>query len=1063
MEQQIILILKLLGLLFILIGIGLILFSLLSYFNIILFFKRSYENIKDRLNRPRNINAIRNNQFYTPKPDRIPLPWNDDSGLINLDELSSIIAHNIWLNCTNELLEDVATEKPLDLNYDPQTKIDSLDKLYFFSWIQIFVKENNIFFLQNKKKDLEKKIFNLFEKATFYIEPNISSQFSPVIDIYYEYESLKLGQSEFALNLLPCMPPLPKATICEGYIYTGISNGNVQTPGCNKKNIKVGSIFFSNRQNIYPFSNELGKTIVIGPEPWCHIKINRNILDNVLILGWSKPTDIDVIGKIELLEKCPSDLYIKKGNQCYPFDRSNNTIIFNQADDKPTTKWQIIKKQENKEYKIINIFFANPFLKLESLPECVVCSNNIDRIFKSKDKFCKFILTQIYIQSKKNKDLEKAQLLFLDDQAGINKDDQNFQVKGDELCSVIKIGFSSTKKLLVQDILETYKNEIFETIQKIIKLDIYKEAFAEGIFKEEEFIFNIFFDKMIPGDSIIFRIIPVIKNDHRGKVYGKIDLTNWDGIKDISTMSINPENTAFFIENPPGNIRCRISCFPIYGLHSSKIKGVVSINLFYLINNEKEVIIKNQTSHSIFIDIGDDITPQNEEIEPQDVKTVLFSDIKESNTEWKSFFLILDNNKLEVKIYNKPIEQQYEEDFKPRPGKILLYGGTLSKKMDRNNWDSDESDFYKLFNSSNIKREEIEGVSQVSENAYLAIISKDIEEEAHLFAGQKTSIEYNNCKKEIQKWENTLNILKPYNISQMKIQDEFLFNIYKGSQDKDEGKIYYYRNNPNEAKYAKILYIDFEEYLYDHCDLSQINDKIKKIDILRCHPKYLEDKDQHLYYILTERNEGWLFHKQKGIKGIGRIGKGLRYSLEYEKELVGPLRNIEGLFWVNWEGEDGTLLSFDIENHQTQIDKYISQGFFSIDNEISYYPGGDFNLIRQKYNKPEENIISDREFFLKDEKNLYLSFNPRDYVNFYDKDSFSISFNKEEGKYVVISRCHKKLNVEPKTVFMVVPKGGIPILGSHAIPYIPLDQGESFIVLPGLTFKFSYGVNYYIN
>jgi len=186
-------------------------------------------------------------------------------------------------------------------------------------------------------------------------------------------------------------------------------------------------------------------------------------------------------------------------------------------------------------------------------------------------------------------------------------------------------------------------------------------------------------------------------------------------------------------------------------------------------------------------------------------------------------------------------------------------------------------------------------------------------------------------------------------------------------------------------------------------------------------------------------------------------------------------------FKVTWRNDDNeilrTPLSFEIETHEQQIERYISYGFFSLKEKMKYFEKGklkkkqiyeeiDKGRITKKvqdfkniFSKTQECYVTKSTFEFKED---FLQYDPREYCNFFDKDSFSILYDPNEQSYVVRSEHHPKGNVQPKTVFMVYGSGRDPVLGSHALPHVKLGRGEQYIALPGLVFKVTYGVNYYI-
>ncbi|CAN2045046.1 hypothetical protein GMMP1_140076 [Candidatus Magnetomoraceae bacterium gMMP-1] len=410
-----------------------------------------------------------------------------------------------------------------------------------------------------------------------------------------------------------------------------------------------------------------------------------------------------------------------------------------------------------------------------------------------------------------------------------------------------------------------------------------------------------------------------------------------------------------------------------------------------------------------------------------------------------------------------------------RPGKIELYGITLSRKLDRNGWK--DSTFKELLNTSGIK-DDIKGISQANENGCFAVIEGLDDYEVHYCAGSDSDIGPKGDKHTISANQSTFSINKPLSDSQeIEIIENNKINITYQRTD--------YRKAKNYNIFIKGDLYDFEDYLNTKLGINlNLKGNLSKIDIACCHSKpdkhlfkpdkhlskpdkHLSEPDKHLYSAITELNNkdmGWLIRKGGGIEEIFKDGDNNPLDLDYNREVVGPIENItNNLFKVKWAGGKDTPVFFEIDDHGTQIEKYLADGFCSMDQKIKYYTGGVFTNQKDKsFITDEESYISTGTFKFRDgDNNHTLNFNVRDYCCFFDKDSFVIFYHPEEKAYVVKSKLHLKERITPKTVFMVVPKGDNPVIGSHALPYVRLTEGINYIILPGLTFKFIYGVGYY--
>ena len=259
---------------------------------------------------------------------------------------------------------------------------------------------------------------------------------------------------------------------------------------------------------------------------------------------------------------------------------------------------------------------------------------------------------------------------------------------------------------------------------------------------------------------------------------------------------------------------------------------------------------------------------------------------------------------------------------------------------------------------------------------------------------------------------------------------------------------------------SSILLHPFKEYLLENFEnVFQNKGNIIKVDLLRCHPDYIDNLEKHLYYFIAESNGivcCWLARKNGGILKV-YDSNNQTLKLNYNNDIVGPIYD-KTFFWIDWEGEYKTPFSFDVEDHYTQIDKYLSSGIFSLKPGMYYHRGGILNKPKTKVNNIRPNSFFNY-FEFKKGKN-FLNFDPNEYCYFFDQNSYKISCI--EGHYVIKSNHHRNDFVSPITVYMILPSGGHPIIGSHALPHVRMNRGRNIIILPGLSFNFTYGLSYYI-
>ncbi|MCP4347980.1 MAG: hypothetical protein GY795_20950 [Desulfobacterales bacterium] len=1014
---------------------------------------------------------------------RLPLPVNDREHF-DLSKWGGIIAHNIYRESCPHGVKVGPPQAPLDPKKDPKEKITKLEQLNRYGCIIISLhprwKEK---LGPTPEERLKNKIKETFLGAPLYISPDIADKYSPEIRIFFKGNNFP--SSSFDLTYLPNITST-SVIECDGYMR--VVEGKVQVPGCSETPIKVGLLdnLKQNDSSILPLYEGVGNIIKIGTEPDCHIKTSSSEFDAILKLRWDTHEDTGIAGTIMRLDyenyTREEELYIKiiDNPPEYFFEKKPYYIP---ETNNPTSMCKIIRKAGNHEKYLIYVFFKNDVYDFRELPGCIAFRKKLDTIFSSKENVAKFIATQIYLTSK-NEDNKNGDILFLEDRNSPIAP----LVSRNELCPLVNMGISPARWRQLHTLFggkntaESIIDQVLSIITDKSKYPDYYEAFEKKTGQKQTssnaiidalkggngrkgLSINVFDDILIPNNTCLLRVMPLIDLEPGNKIYGEIDLAEWAEIKNLTGLSFN-DRRAFLIEQPKDTINIRISCFPLYGLHTKKIKGTIIIELF-ISDTKRDLSLTNNTMHSIWID--------NREIIKGDEETIDVVKLQYSKNEGHYLLeLSPDKNKtdvIKIKIYDQPREQQDENEFISRPGKLELHGITLAKRIEiarRLGKDIkwiEASDFYKLWQKTGLDDKELAGVHRITNNGYIAILDED---RIHYFSGNDTRMKFGNQSYSIPKNHSTHSIWG----SKKSLPSTRITFTEENSSD-----VIYLLRSFNEASNARLLLPggflpgDLHEYLFDVLNIEYIppdQGKVKKLDLLRCDHRDVGNSEKHLYYAISELNgdeRGWLIRKQGGINYIySDIGYNPK-DLDFTKEVVGPIRKKYGNFFrVEWEGEkDPTPFSFDVDPHIIQIEDYLSCGYFSLVNGVRYDVGGLPLSNSKPYDKEPESFVSTVPLELRDKGDgNILSFDQREYCIYFDKESFTIYYEPEIGMYAVKSRHHpKKDGITPKTVFMVLPYGGHPKLGSHALPYVELPPGENYIMLPGLTFKFSYGKNYY--
>ncbi len=1003
----------------------------------------------------------------------LPIPLFD-YGRINIEKWAGNIAENIYLRVSQDSRGDVRAVMKKGLAGDYR-EIDEARDLVPVGWVQILVHQEMADKLKNdsgiKLDELGAKLSkDLREYLKSWLRPEQLKDYRPKIKVYrFDH----VAPTNYHIKFSPLLPSSQdEFLVCDGAVSFRPAGGKVAMPGMRNRVPKVAGQALDGGGYV-PLLETFAEEVVIGPHSWCHIRTNPRHFEATLTLGWRKSDNIGVIGDLEVREYAGKDaLYLEiPGFARTPFSHGNTLVSIPESEG-PRTTCSLYRVAEEGEFLVATLTLANPLPDIDALPG-VAAFEGLDPFPEGPAGFARFLVSQIYLTTRFKKMIKNV--LFLHDDKGRNYleekdlwDDQGVRDEGivtdqDDLCYRLKLVVAPgmRRMLIAAHGNLALTRQLSAEISRIInEEDIYKDLFdqqAKEQLKPSEnrpgLSLEISSDDLIPPGSVLLRVLPILASVRRREIFGELNFGQWEGAEEISGMSCNPKRN-FLIEYPLGTVMMRISRFPLYGIRAPKVNGAITLSFEEPGQPGARLVVENRSRSNL--KLGDaNVPPDDDGSYPTPPGQAYRVPLE------------MDGQRLEIHLYPKPIQQMREPEFVPAPGKLSFYGLTLARREERTDWRN--SPLYDLWQASlaDGRQLEIKGASLATEQGYLASVVRDgVQHEVHFFAGAESRLKEARGHQPLKLGAGDSTIQPETGGLGLSAT---IWETANSSRVVEYSRVDFFGNPPRTVN-GDILLADFYDRFYDSvAALLPEGSDITDIDLLRCHPRAPQDLSRHLY-LASHRDEegatqsGWLFHPDAGIRAVFPESGDRPLELDYSRPLVGPLESGRA-YRVNWSGESQTPLSLDVASHREQVETYLQDGVFSLKNG-AYQPGGLLSGKSMLFLPREEIFVSTSPIQLNynpetvNPKNQ-LSFETRELSNFFDKDSYSIEYSAEARSFVVKSELHAHLGTSPKSVFLIVPSGKPPILGSHALPYVVIPQGQNLLVFPGLTFMFSQGPIYY--
>lgn len=814
-----------------------------------------------------------------------------------------------------------------------------------------------------------------------------------------------------------------------------------------------------------PFLERYSEEVVIGPHPWCHIQTSRHSFSATLVLTWRKSDDIGVTGILEVVDfQGDENLFLEiSGFRREPLDK-RGAFVKIPIQEGPRTTCTLIRTRGGAEEVVGAIILANPLPDVTSLPGVTLFEGMNWAAAQPRD-FARFLVTRIYISTRFKGRFENIRFLF-DDAGRAFLDSQNLltndgrPVPGsavtpdDDLYYRLKMILSPKQRADLRSIFGdvVLKKAIVAEVIELIndQNEFYGDLFSEDARKALKdsatrpgLSVEISIDEMVHPEALLLRTLPILASVRRREIFGEVRLDNWKDAREISGMSCNAART-FLIQYPLNTVMMRMSRFPLYGIFAPQVHGVIGMALEEPGEADARLVIENYSQTNIVCG--------NKTIHPEGGE----ARIPVPSGQEHRVTLVMGSHSLEIIIYREPVEQMREPEFLPAPGKLGFYGLTLGRRAERTEWKS--APFGDLVRRAVEADLEILGVSQVTRNGYLSSLLRDgIEQEVHLFAGTTAHLSAD---------------VIPAGSSTLSSQP---LGLEASIWDDDDPKnvVEYTRidfTNLEQITHADILLQDFYEARYDEiAALLPEGQKVNEIDLLRCNPTAIRDMDQHLYLAWDKNGEsrsGWVYHKPAGIKQVFIDNPDKVMDLDCSGALIGPF-DTSRQYYVEWTGEGRTALHFEIDTHLEQVQTYLQDGFFTLKSGMYYRPGGIMSGPEPARFPQKEDVFISNHFIRLNHSSeavnpkSQLPYDPKIITNYFDKDAYRIGYSADERSFVVTAQTHPNVGTRAKSVFLIVPAGRRPILGSHALPAVALPPGRNLVVFPGITFEFAQGPVYY--
>ncbi|MDJ0840690.1 MAG: hypothetical protein QNK37_29535 [Acidobacteriota bacterium] len=1001
----------------------------------------------------------------------IPLRQTGRDQHYDLDTWGRMIAWLIYSRLVSGVSGHVGS--PLASTMFKGSRIDDTRRMERFNWIRLFVDESLVQDIRSYYNLNKVELNDALKKHTLtalegFLADDVFKWCRDRV-VLHLYDRDKNGDTVFDVDFLPLMDRKDGLLACEAHLVLGSGIGKITVPREEEQNhFRFADRTLSLTHGYLPLSGEFAHVVEIGPHASCHIQTRKPHFASTLTLGWRESDEVGVAGTLEVHHIIPADgpaesFFLRRNEEGARDEQllgGRRARIPDNEDGRQTT-CEIWRRCKGRENLVLTLVLRERKPPLDDLPDCIIFENGLSSVETEKD-MVRLVASQVYFTTKNGKNT--GDILFLDSDEGraFRDDPEQGPVllsdrKREPLRSCVKLcmapgqlsrlhewlGDREMPRALATRVLELIRED--EDFSQVFPEDTLKDLLpGEGV---PGLTVEVGADETLGADAVLVRCLPVFTPNRRREIFGRFHFEAWPEAIDLSQYSCR-DHLTYFTDHPAGKVGLHLSRFSVYEIQMPRVFGAVKMHIISAGTNRACFEVINQSAGSVIVN-GHQLHRTN------DCKIEFGNSDMEVSIE-------IGGKKARVLLYGRPAAQLDEPFFIPEPARLQLYGLALHRRLERTNWKASEV-FRKMWENPGLEEQkDLLGVSQATGAGFLTVVERGVRLEHHFFAGKETVLQ--------REGHETL-AAGECTFKTGALPGDCSFGEKAG--ENIEVKYRRLDLNGHQVSNVALLTEDYWDTWIEEVEPNiPENCKVSRIELVRCDASDLSNKRAHLYMVETVgegdmNREGWLFRPDGGIRNVRLRNHELEQKLDADKPLVGPLGPLDGrLFLVDWDGEEGTPVSFDVEDHEEQIRQYLSDGFFSLVKGMSYAPGGKLEKKLETYDNADPMFISSDPLHIHYDRQgtgsrRCLNFDPRDYSSFFDKDSFRLFYSGDVQSFVMTSELHRKDPITPKTVFLVIPEGGRPVLGSHALPPVKIPGGSSFLVLPGLVFKFSQGPIYY--
>lgn len=990
--------------------------------------------------------------------------------LTDLDHWGGVVAGLIYLRV--EPMARLNVGVPLASEHTAGSRFDNLRKLKELAWVRIFLDESICHGILTAYNLGRRELADtLRDKVLEHLERLFSET---ALAWYRDHIRLDLFDRDwrrattYHVDFFPLPENLDQPMVCEAYLQLASDMGQVAMPGLKDGGrLRFADRDFRTDQGYLPLDGNVLRIFQVGPQPSCHVQTYAARMGSTLTLGWRLSDEMGVAGILEVHAldrgaegKTRYVLRYQAGREvfeaaCKPGTqaRLRNLPVGNE------TTYELWRCEGEQENQIASLVLLNPKPRLDDLPDCAVFEDLFERV-NSVEDLARFLATQIYCATVAGRNVKIA--TYLEDKAG-----QAFFMDhgGLSLTSVQRHPLRCRLRLCVSsgtfDRLREWLGDramavtLAERVREIFRQeDSYSEAIPTAVqrgFQAGEgtpgLTIQLSHDEALLAEAAMVRCLPVFVPYRRREIFGRIQFEDWPEAVDLSGISCRTGRT-FFTDYPKGIVALHFSRFPVYELQVPQVFGAIRVHLLEPGTDKAELKIENRSNSAVIID-GKRVNRPNSHGLPLPLGQDL------------TVRLEYQRAHAEIIIYGHPKPQLDEPDFVPEAARLEMVGLGICRRLDRQGVDG--KPFRELWAKAQLNEGiELLGATRATPQGYFVAVERDAHPEIHYLAGTETRLEQ-GIERTLAATDNTLDRqgLPP----QLVVREPESPNVEIQYQRYDFTGL--------DVRNAGVLLANYwQRWVDDLQPLLPEGERLTRVELASCGSQGLDDPANFLYLVESLQSDSnqrryWIFQPLDLIQKVRLQGQGHPLDCQVRERLWGPLEDVRGkLFAVDWQLERPTLVSFDVEDHSVQVHRYLHDGWFFLPEDAPYCPGGNLAAGSAIHHTPPAMFVANETLHFResDRRRSYrsgLTFDPREYANFFDKDAYRVFYDSDRQAFAVAAQLHRKEAITPKSIFLVVPDSGPPILGSHALHSVLLPTGANWLVLPGIVFKFSQGPVYY--